>query len=159
MSTRAGFLPGSAEFPGSNFPALLQDAQSRHYLAFDAAVSESCYWPFPAPQGLTGVLTLVVTYRAASATTGTALFNAALEAISDGDTVDTDAASSFDVNNTPAAVTVPVIAGYIDQMSITLTANDAIAAGDYCRLRLSRDISDTAAGDIQVLVAELRDAA
>lgn len=159
MSSRAIFLPESAAFPTTNFPALGQDGQSRFSLAFDAATSESCYWSFVAPQGLIGALTLVLTYRAASATSGTALFNAAIEAISDGDAVDTLLASSFDLNNTPAAVTVPATAGHIDQLLITLTNADAIAVADYCRLRISRDISDTAAGDLQVLAVEIRDAA
>ena len=159
MSTRAIFTPESAAFPSSNFAALAQDAQGRMYLAFDAGTSESCYWTFVAPQGLTGPLVAVITYRAASATTGTAQFNAAVEAISDGDAVDTDAGSSFDTDNTPTAVTVPGTAGHIDQVSATLTNNDSIAAADLCRLRLSRNIADTAAGDIQVLAVELRDAA
>lgn len=159
MSTRANFLPVSAEFSASAFPQLGQDGQGRMYLAFDAAVNETCHWTFVAPQGLTAPLTLLVTYRAASATSGTALFAAALEAISDGDVVDTDLASSFAADNTPAAPTVPATAGYIDQLSITLTNNDAIAAGDYCRLRLNRDVADTAAGDLHVLAVELRDAA
>ncbi len=159
MSTRDIFLPGSAEFPSANYPALAQDAQGRNYLAFDAAVSESCNWTFIAPQGLTAPLSAVVTYRAASATSGTAQFDGSLEAITDGDAVDTDAASSFDTANTPTAVTVPGTAGYIDQVSITLTTNDAIAAGDYARFRLARNIADTAAGDIQVLAVEIRDAA
>jgi hypothetical protein len=159
MSTRAVFLPESASFPTTNYPALLQDGQSRLYLAFDATTNETCYWTFIAPQGFTGTKTLVVTYRAASATTGTALFDAAIEAISDGDATDTDAASSFATDNTPTAVTVPGTAGYIDQLSITLTNDDSIAVGDYCRLRLNRDNADTAAGDLHVLAAELRDAA
>ncbi len=159
MSTRAIFLPESAAFPTTNFPALLQDAQFRNYLAFDATTNETAYWTFVAPQGLTGALTLVVTYRAASATSGTALFDAAIEAISDGDAVDTDSASSFDTDNTPSSVTVPGTAGHIDQLSITMTNADSIAAGDYCRLRLNRDNADTAAGDLQVLAVELRDAA
>ena len=104
-------------------------------------------------------LTAIVTYRAASATTGTALFDAAIEAISDGDATDTDAGSSFATDNTPTAPTVPGTAGYIDQLTITLSNNDSIAAGDYCRLRLNRDNADTAAGDLQVLAVELRDAA
>jgi len=159
MTTLAIFTPESAAFPSSNFPALGQDAQGRMHLAFDASTAESCYWTFVAPQGITTPLTAIVTYRAASATSGTALFEAAIEAISDGDATDTDAGSSFSSDNTPTAVTVPGTAGYIDQLSITLTNNDSIAAGDYCRLRLNRDTADTAAGDLQVLAVELRDAA
>lgn len=159
MSTRAIFLPESAAFPTTNFPAFQQDAQGRTYLAFDASTAETCYWTFAAPQGLTGTLTALLTYRAASATSGTAQFDLSIEAITDGDTVDTDSASSFDTANTPTAVTVPGTAGYIDQITATLTNADSIAVGDLCRLRLARNTADTAAGDLQVLAVELRDAA
>ncbi len=159
-TTRFVFLPEAAAFPSSAFPQLSQDGQNRYYLAFDAAVDETAFWTFFAPQGLTGTMTLIVTYRAASATSGTFLPVAAIEAITDGDTVDTDAASSFDTDNTPSAATVPGTAGHIDQVSITLTNQDSIAAADYARLRLFRDISgDSATGDIEVLGVELRDAA
>lgn len=158
-TTRFVFTPFNAEFPATNFPALLIDGQSRPYLAFDTTTSETCYWTFVAPQGLTGALTAIVTYRAASATSGTAAFSVALEAITDGDSTDTDAASSFDTANSPSAVTVPGTAGYIDQYSITLTNADSIAAGDICRLSLARNVaSDNASGDLQVLAVELREA-
>lgn len=162
MATRVVLLPESANFPSSNMPAPSVDGQLRPALGFDASVDESCDWTFIAPQGLTGALTLVVTYRMASATTGNVVLQAALEAITDGDATDTDAASSFDTANSSGAVAVPGTAGYIDQASITMTNADSIAAGDYCRLRLNRDAdngSDTAAGDLQVLALELRDAA
>lgn len=163
MSTIAVFLPESANFPTSNFPAPGIDGQLRPYLAFDATTDESADWTFIAPQSLTGALTAVVTYRMASATTGSARVQVALEAISDGDATDTDAASSFDTANS-AGATVPGTAGYIDQLSVTLTNADSIAAGDYCRLRFNRDAdgtsgTDDATGDMQVLAVELRDAA
>lgn len=158
-TTRLVFTPTAAEFPATNFPALAVDGQSRPYLAFDTTTDETCYWTFVAPQGLTGALSCIVTYRAASATSGTACFEVAIEAISDGDATDTDAGASFDTVNTASAATVPGTAGYIDQFSVTLTNNDSIAAGDYCRLRLNRDVSaDSASGDIQVLAVELREA-
>jgi len=157
-TTRLTLTPLSAEFPASNFPALAFDGQSRPYLAFDTSTDETCYWTFVAWQGISGTLTAVVTYRAASATSGTAAFEIALECITDGDTTDTDSASSFATVNTASAVTVPGTAGYIDQVSITLTNNDSIAAGDYCRLKFNRDVSaDNASGDIQVLAVEIRE--
>lgn len=158
-TTRLLLTPLSAEFPSSNYPALGVDGQFRPYLAFDTTTDETCYWTFIAPQGLSGALTAVITYRAATATSGTACFEVALECITDGDATDTDAASSFATVNTASAATVPGTAGYIDQFSVTLTNNDSIAVGDYCRLRLNRDVSaDSATGDIQVLAVEIREA-
>lgn len=161
MASRLNLTPLNAEFPSTNAPGQTQDGQSRLTLDFDATTAETCYWTATAWQGLTGTLTAVITYRAASATTGGVAFDVAVEAITDGDATDTDAASSFDTVNTGTA-TVPGTAGHIDQISITLTNQDSIAAGDLVRFSLSRQVghaSDTATGDIQVLAVEIRDAA
>lgn len=161
MATRGVFLPQSAEYPASNFPQLLL-VNRRFVLAFDAATDESCYWTGVAPQGLTGTLTLVVSYIMASATSGDVVWDAAVEAVTDGDATDLDAGDSFDTTNAATAATVPGTAGHIDQVSITLTNKDSIAVGDYFRVRLNRDANnaaDTATGDAYVLSVELRDAA
>lgn len=163
MATRAVFTPNSAEFPSSNFPQLLL-SNRRPALAYDAATDETAYWTGIAPQGLTGTITLVVTYAMASATSGTVGLQAQLEAITDGDSTDTDATTSFDSVNNSASTTVPGTAGYIDQISITMTNADSLAAADYFRLSINRDadgsaITDSATGDLYLLAVELRDAA
>ena len=154
------FLPLAAEFPSSNFPQLTL-SNRRPALGFDASTDETAYWSFICPQGSFTTLTAYITYAMASATSGTVGFQVAVEAISDGDTVDTDGATSFDTVNNSASTTVPGTAGYIDQISITLTNRDSIAAGDYCRISLNRDadgsaITDSATGDAYVLAVELR---
>lgn len=163
MATRFIGLPFSAEFPATNFPQLTL-SNRRPVLAFDAATDETCYWTDIAPQGITGTITLVITYAMASATSGTVGFQAQIEAISDGDATDTDATTSFDTVNNSASTTVPGTAGYIDQISITMTNADSIAAADYYRISLNRDadgsaITDSATGDAYVLAVELRDGA
>lgn len=161
MASRATLTPFSAEFPASNYPQLLL-SNRRPVLAFDAATDEAAYWTLVAPQGLTGALTLVISYAMASATSGAVVWQAAIEAITDGDALDTDAADSFDADNTSSAATVPGTAGQIDQVTITLTNADGVAAGDLVRVRINRDAnnaSDTATGDAYLLAAELRDAA
>jgi hypothetical protein len=162
-TTRYTFLPGGADYPATNFPQYLL-SNRRPALAYDASTDETAYWTFAAPQGLTGTMTLVLTIAMASATTGAVGFQAAIEAISDGDATDTDATTSFDTVNNSASTTVPGTAGNTKQISITLTNQDSIAAGDYCRLSLNRDadgsaITDDATGDAYLLMAELRDAA
>ena len=159
-NTRMVFLPFAAEFPASNYPQLTL-VNRRPVLAFDASTDESCFWTGIAPQGLTGTLVAVVTYMMASATSGKVDFEGSIEAVSDGDGTDLDAGDSFDTANTIVAPTVPGTAGYIDQITITLTNKDSIAAGDYFRLKLMRDAddgtNDTATGDCHVLSVELRD--
>ena len=161
MATRFVGLPHSAEFPSSNFPQITQINQ-RPVLAFDAATDETAYWTDIAPQGLTGTITLLIYYVMASATSGNVIFQAQLEAITDGDATDLDATTSFDSVNNSATTAVPGTAGYIDVISITMTNADSLAAGDYYRLSINRDAnnaSDTASGDAYALAVELRDAA
>lgn len=163
MATRAIFTPLSAEFPASNFPQLML-SNRRPVLAFDAATDETAYWTSVAPQGLTGAITLVISYAMASATTGTVGIQAQIEAITAGDATDTDATTSFDTVNNSASTTVPGTAGYIGQISITMTNADSLAIADYFRLSINRDadgsaITDSATGDMYLLAAEFRDAA
>jgi hypothetical protein len=162
MATRAVFLPHGAEFPTANFPQLMQVNQ-RPVLAFDASTDETCYWTCIAPQGLTGTLTLVLSYIMASATTGAVGWQAQVEAVTEGDTVDLDATTSFDTANS-VSDTVPGTAGYVGQVSITLTNADSLAAADYFRISVNRDangsaVTDSATGDAYLLSAEFRDGA
>lgn len=161
MATRATFTPHGAEFPASNFPQITHSNQ-RPVLAYDAATSEAAYWTDIAPQGLTGPFTAVITYIMASATSGNVILRAQIEAVTDGDATDLDSTTSFDTANSSATTAVPGTAGQVDQISITLTNNDSIAAGDYYRLSIDRDAangSDTATGDLQLLAVEFRDSA
>ena len=163
MATRFVFTPVSAEFPSTNYPQITL-VNRRPALAFDASTDEACYWTGIAPQGITGTLTAIITYVMASATSGAVGFQAQLEAVTDGDATDLDATTSFDTVNNSSSTTVPGTAGYIDQISITLTNADSIAAGDYFRLSINRDadgsaITDSATGDAYVLSVEFRDGA
>lgn len=161
MATRIIATPNSAEFPASAFPGLTL-VNRRPVLAFDAATDETAYWTFVAPQGLTGAITVVISYIMASATSGAVIFQAALEAVTDADATDLDAGTSFDTANSSSATTVPGTAGYIDQISITMTNADSMAVADYVRLSINRDANaggDTATGDAYVLAVELRDEA
>ncbi len=162
-TTRYVFTPENAEFPASNFPELLLNAQRRPVLGFDASTDETCYWTFVAPVNITGTMTLTISYIMVSATSGTVGFQAAIEAVTAGDATDLDATTSFDTVNNSASTTVPGTAGFLGQISITLTNQDSIAQGDLCRLQLNRDadgsaITDSATGDCQVLAVELKDA-
>ena len=161
MATRFVGTPLSAEFPASNYPALML-SNRRPVLAFDATTSETAYWTFVAPQGWTGTGTAVISYAMASATTGGVAFDVALEAITTGDAVDTDAATSFDTVNTGTDAGVPGTAGYMEQISVTLTNADSIAAADLVRVSVARAVAnatDTATGDCYVLAVEIRDGA
>jgi hypothetical protein len=161
MATRFVGVPENAHYPASNYPQLTQINQ-RPALGFDAATDETVYWTDIAPQGLTGTLTLLIWYTMGAATSGNVVLTAAIEAVTDGDALDLDAAASFDTVNTSSATAVPGTAGHPDVISITLTNADSLAAGDYYRISVSRDAdngSDTATGDLYIVAIELRDAA
>jgi hypothetical protein len=82
-----------------------------------------------------------------------------MEAITPGDALDTDATTSFDTTNASAATAIPATAGYIFEVSITMTNRDGAAAGDYFRLQLERNsnsASDTVATDVGVYAVEWR---
>jgi hypothetical protein len=161
--TVALFLPGDGQFKTTTFPGpgISSDASgARPYLAFDAAADEAVYFEWLALQGITTPLTAVVTYAMASATSGNIIWDVAVECITDGDALDTDASESLDTANASSATAVPGTAGYIDQISITLTNNDSVTAGDMVRFRLRRNGSsgsDTATGDAIFLRLEIRD--
>lgn len=162
MATRFSLTPEAASFPASAYPGLMY-VNRRPVLAYDASTEETAYWTFVAPQGLTGTLTAVIYYIMASATSGNVLIGVAIEATSPGDTnYDLDAAASFDTTNLSAASAVPGTAGHSQAISVTLTNNDSMAAGDYVRLAVFRDADnagDTATGDLYLLAVEFRDAA
>lgn len=161
MATRFDLQPAAAQFPSTNFPALTV-SNSRLVLCYDAATQETAYWEAVAPQGLTGTWTAVISYRMLSATTGGVAFEVAVEAVSPGDAVDLDATSSFDTANSGSDTAVPGTAGYMDQISITLTNMDGVAAGDRLRISVARkvaDANDTATGDCCLIGVEIRDGA
>lgn len=162
MATRGIFMPENAKFPASNFAAYTQ-INERGALAFDASTAESCYFPYIAPQGLTGTQTFIIHYFMASATSGKVDFTVAVEAITPGDATDLDTTTSFDTANTITAPTVPGTAGYPDAVTCTLTNVDSMAAGDTIRFKLTRDATDatndTATGDCYVYACEWRDGA
>lgn len=161
--TIASLTPGSADFPSSDFPQLTQQDSTRRRLclAYDATTDESCWWTFAAPQGIATPLTAIITYFMASATSGSVRFEVFVEAVSDNEAIDLDAADSYDASNN-AGETVPGTQGNPSQLSITLTNNDSIAAADMVRIKVNRDAdgttgTDDAAGDCYVLLVEIRD--
>jgi len=161
MATRLILTPYAAEFPATNFPQLL--LVNRHpVLAFDTTTGETAYWTAVIPQGWTGTVTAIISYMMASATSGGVAFDVAVEAVTSGDAVDLDAGTSFDTVNGGSDAAVPGTAGYMEQISITLSNLDSAAAGDLVRISLARDVADaadTAAGDCYVLSVEIRDGA
>ncbi len=122
---------------------------------FDASTDEHVEWTFIMPNNYASAPVLKVYYKATSGTTGTVVFGAAIVAITDGDSQDADA-DAHDTANV-GSTTVPSTVGHIDVQSITMTNADSVAAGDWVRMVLFRDISaDSVAGDLEVPIVELQ---
>jgi hypothetical protein len=160
-TTRAILTPFDAALPSTNFPQMLM-INNRPVLAFDATTSETAYWTLMIPAGFTSPMTAIITYMMASAVTGGVAFDVAVEAVTDGDATDLDAGTSFDTVNAVNTAAVPGTAGYIDQLTVSLTNGDSAAVADYYRISIARDVADandTATGDLYLLAVALQDAA
>lgn len=125
-------------------------------LAFDAATDEFCLWAFKLPTDHpVTTWTAKLFYCMASATSGNVVLRVYVQAVSDGDAIDLDSAESFDTVNVSATTAVPGTAGYPDEISITLSNKDGVAAGDLVIIKVMRpglsDTNDTASGDLLLL--------
>jgi hypothetical protein len=159
--------PGAAVLPdgsASNAAPAMQRVKSSAaaptpyilQLAFDATTEEQVFWQLRMPADYASAPVLKVQYKMASATSGGVAFEARIAAVSDGDSQDVDA-KGFAAANVGTA-TVPGTAGHLDEVSITLTNADSVAAGDFVVVYLNRDpahASDTATGDCEVIGAAL----
>jgi len=157
MSTILVFTPFNAELPSSS-PAELGVTKNRPYVAFGDSGYEYAHFTAVAPQGLPASLSLHIYFIMEAATSGSVVMEAAVEAVTPGDSLDLDAATSFDTYNSVTAG-VPAAAGYLTSASVALSNDDSIEAGDLFRIALRRagaDASDTATGDCRVLALELR---
>jgi hypothetical protein len=130
---------------------------SKPRLTFADAADETHHYTFRMPENYASGLTLKAQYSMESATSGNVILAAQVMAVSDGDSaaVDTD---SYDTANTSSATAVPGTAGYIDEISLTLSNADSVAAGDWVAIKIFRDAdnaSDTATGDLELIALSL----
>lgn len=157
MATATILLPvEAAKLPSSN-PAAIEGGNDQWYLLFNDSTAENCRWQLRMPDNYSSTLVAKIQYGMASATTGLVAFNVYIMAISDGDSADIDT-DSFDSANIES-VTVPGTAGYLDEVSISLTNADSVAAGDLVVVKLERAADqtsfDTATGDAKVITVSL----
>jgi len=147
-------LPGN---PDNSNPPGLEWFNSKIRLLFDDSTDEITHITFRMPENYASAPVLKAQYSMASATSGNVIIACQVMAVTDGDSaaVDTD---SYDTVNTSSATAVPGTAGYIDEISLTLTNADSLAAGDWIALKFSRDAnnaSDTATGDLELIALSL----
>ena len=144
------FSVNGCKLPSSNYP-IIDATGNRWRLLFDDSTDESCQWQVRLPASYSSTPVAKIQYTMASATSGDVYFNVYIMAVSDGDSQDVDT-DSFDSANSGHA-TVPGTAGYLDEISISLTNFDSGASGDLLIVKLERDAdngSDDASGDAEV---------
>ena len=137
-------------YDATNPPGLEFTAAGRPYLTFQDTTDELCIWTFRMPANYSSAPVAKIQYSMATATTLEVIVAVEIMAVSDGEDVDTD---SYDTANTSAATTVPGTAGLMDEITLTLTNADSLAAGDYVSVRFRRDANnagDDATGDLEL---------
>lgn len=154
------FTPLNNEPPATAYMTL--DVRADHpVLDADPDIDESCVFSGVIPAHYAGGgLTVRVGYSMSSATTGAIKINVDFERIGDQQQ-DIDTAS-FAAPQTSTA-TVPATSGFVDVLSLLFTSGaqmDSIVAGEFFRIRVTRDANDgadTAAGDLEINFVEIRE--
>lgn len=168
MATGSILLPpGAAVLPdgsASNAAPAMQRTKSSAsapgvyflQLAFDASTEEWACWQFRMPGDYASSPVAKVQYKMASATSNGVAWDVRISATSDGDSQDVDAQDFASAN--VGTATVPGTAGHLDEVSVTLTNADSVAAGDFVVVRVARatgDAGDTATGDAELVAVTI----
>ncbi len=121
-------------------------------LLFDTASTESGLWQFRMPSTYSSAPIAKLQYSMVSATSGKVDWEVDVQAVADGEAVIT---ASFDTTNeVSGGTTVPGTAGLLDSISIALSNDDSVAAGELVYIRVNRDhddADDTATGDAELV--------
>lgn len=163
MATGTVMLPvGAAVLPDgstSNAAASIQRAKSSaaaptpHFLQLVFATDQMCMWSFRMPSDYASGPVLKVQFKMVSATSGNVVIEGRIAAVTDGDSQDVDA-KAFAAANTSSATAVPGTAGFMKELSLTLSTADSLAAGDFTIAYLARR-SSTATGNMEVVACSI----
>ena len=154
MATGTIILPVIAAIgDATDPPALAFTAANRPYLLFDGTTDELCLWAFELPGDYASDPVIRVHYSMATATSGNIAIRTEVQAIADGEDIDTDAWSTVEASADKA---VPGTAGLSDIVTDAL-GTPTLAPNDYIALRLGREnaAGTNAAGDMEVWAVSL----
>lgn len=130
-------------------------------IAFDGATSQSVISPTMAVQGIETPLSITLMVCFPVATSGSAVFDVSVMAVSGGDAINLATTTSYDSVNTSAAINAPASVNNPVSATITLTNADGVAALDFVKIKITRNPangSDTIATDCYLISAILNDA-
>ncbi len=153
-------VPALAEFPSANYPTF-DTRNVVTVLDFDDSTDESCEFPGFMPRHYDGGgITVTIGWMATSAIAGNTVWGVGFKSVSD-DADDLDS-KAFAADNavTAAAASASGEVAY-DTVAFTDGADmDSIAAGEYFRMKLTRDAdngSDTMVGDAELVFIEIKE--
>lgn len=136
-----GLVPDDANPPGLGWEGNIP------HLLLDDTTAEPVYVSFRLPDNYTGAPKIVVQYAALSATSGTMGVEAQIKATSDGED---PALHAYDALNTSALNAVPATTGQLQTVTLPLTYDSLLVAGDLVHLKIQRALAGTATGDMIV---------
>jgi hypothetical protein len=156
------FFPLDGESPAANY-ATPDTRNGVAVMDFDDTTDESLDFAGFMPRHYAGGgITVTVGWMATTATTGTISLDVSLMSVTDdADDLDTKAfAAANNANPTTASAS-----GEVDYVEITFTDGadmDSVAAGEYFRLRITRDANGTTStddmtGDMELVFVEVRE--
>jgi len=160
--TLVAFTALHNEPPSASY-ATLDTRNSIPVLDFDAAADETAEFGGFMPRHYAGGgITVTVGWMATSATTGTISLDVGFKSVSD-DADDLDTKAYAAVNN--ANPTTASATGEVKYTTITFTDGadmDSIAAGEYFRMKATRDAdgttsTDNMTGDMELLFVEIKE--
>ena len=160
MATATVILPvQSAKLPATN-PAAIDGGEVNWRLLFDdGATAETCTWQFRMPANYASALTAKLQFSVMSTQTGddakTVKFGVSVMAVTPEDAADIVTESFDTVNTGTKTLATNQTAGYLKDLSVTLTNADSVAAGDYVKIKLAKDVTDTVVGDTEVVAFSL----
>lgn len=142
----------------TNPPGMLWE-NDQWVLLFDESTDELCYWSYRMPENYSDSAApiLKVRYKMDQSTSGEVVVRCAIRATADGQNPATE---TYDSENVSTATTVPATAEQEDEISLTLTNRDSVAAGESFTIRFGRDADNagddaTPAGDMKVVALSL----
>jgi hypothetical protein len=123
--------------------------------AFDQTTKEQLMWSCQMPADYASAPVMRVMYFT-TVTTGTFAVDGRVAAVSEPDSTDIRA-KAFSTTNVSSAQTVPGTAGHPNEISLTLTNADSLAANDFVVFYLARDVAaDNAAADVSVFAVSVQ---
>jgi hypothetical protein len=134
----------TCSFPSTN-PATrveINTTEPTICVSFDGTTSQSINDDFMVPSGITAPLTVSLFLLFPIATSGTAVFEVSVMAVSGGDPIDLSTTLSYDSVNNSGAISTGGTVYYPVKKTYTLTNIDSIAALDWVKFKIARSPAD-----------------